>query len=271
MNSRVRLSALSSRSQTARVALIAELLRYGFCRVEVDDTDIHHALEEGLDEASRLDSFRFPPINTEHPPQYNQARREAFTALFDVATTCLRALLTSRDPLALSRALDEIRAPQRNPFMDDERSAESDPFAEDHPFHPSFFNLFNYDHGALNSHLDRSLLTIIKVRPRVISGRSSLWIANKSGQWTNGDRAVSEGAKRAVIVMIGEDGARLPFAADAGLYPAEHCVRLYPEGTYIERSHHRHDPEAHPTENRLSAAFILRSTHLPPLDESRDE
>jgi hypothetical protein len=251
--------------------MIGDLLHDGFSRVEVDDTDTHNALERGLDEASQLEGFRFPPINTEHPPPYNQARREAFTALFDVATICLRALLTPRAPRVLNRALDEINAPQFKPFMADERSAESDPFAKGHPFHPSFFNLFNYDHGALNSHLDRSLLTIIKVRPRVISERSSLWVANRSGRWTNGDRVVSEGGKRAVIVMIGEDGARLPFAADAGLYPAEHCVRLNPEGMYIERSHHRHDPEAHPTENRLSAAFILRCARFPTFDESSDD
>ena len=271
MSSSVQLSALASRSHTARTALISDLLHHGFCRIEVDDIDTHNALEKGLDEASHLEGFRFPPIDTEHPPPYNQARREAFTALFDVATTCLSALLTPRAPRALYQALDEIKAPQLKPFIDDERTAESDPFAEGHPFQPSFFNLFNYDHGALNAHLDRSLLTVIKVRPRLISERSSLWIANGSGRWTNGDRAVSEGAKRAVILMVGEEGARLPFAVDAGLYPAEHCVRLNPTGAYIERSHHRHDPEAHPTENRLSAAFILRSARFPAFDESNDD
>ncbi|CAE8587048.1 unnamed protein product [Polarella glacialis] len=42
-----------------------------------------------------------------------------------------------------------------------------------------------------------------------------------------------------------------------GLAAIEHCVRVDPEGPYIEHSHERRDPEAPSSGNRRSVALVL--------------
>ena len=104
------------------------------------------------------------------------------------------------------------------------------------PFSQSFFNLFNYDAGALNEHRDRSLLTVIhpRVRKQLSNEHSALWVADRSGKWTNADE---EAGENGVIIMIGEDAEHLDFVRSNDLFPALHAVRVSPYGDYIPHSH----------------------------------
>ena len=232
--------------------LLTALRSDGFACLHLDAPDLHAALETALGEAARLDGFRFPPIDATRP-NYTKVQKQAFEALFTIATNLLDALVMSvkRDS-ALHQALAEMRhAPQPLFQRDDE------PFVAGQPFSQSFFNLFNYDSGLLNPHADRSLLTVIKVRGgRFESGQqSALWVCDAEGQWRDADAAVGDDE---VIVLVGEDFASLPIAAELGVYAAEHAVRVDPTGEYVSHSHFRPDPATPPEGNRVSAAFILR-------------
>lgn len=241
-----------------------------------------------------MGEFRFPPLDG--PIVYTESRRLAFRALFEVATNCFSGLFDSSNSGGNSRELelDADATISIRPFAEALRQvrdsgdgddntfrlfqSENEPFqtAAGQPFSQSFFNLFNYDHGSLNSHVDRSLLTVIYSTtaqddlsrasslnnpPRLenASRRSALWVKDNQGMWHDADRIVTPDQ---AIVMVGEDletAAGGSIASTLGLYAAEHSVRVDPLGLRIERSHFRRDPScAEGVRNRLSAAMILR-------------
>ena len=53
----------------------------------------------------------------------------------------------------------------------------------------SFFNLFHYDYGCLNTHKDRYLVTVIAAHSLQDEiPRSALWVRSSTGTWHNVDR-----------------------------------------------------------------------------------
>lgn len=232
--------------------IIQQLAQRGFAIIEVDDQQRAQALRDGIDEARSLSGFRFPPINVEHIT-YDEVHRKAFEALFYTAISCLTVLTTEDE---MTRAHIEKLFSQ----------SEHEPFPLDHDYHPTFFNLFNYDNGALNIHKDRGLVTVIHIDPpEHLSGEaSSIWIKGSDQQWRSGDAIISEAKidtrdKVYILMLVGEEGEVLFTEHNInGLYAAEHSVRVHPEGEYIEYSHHQRDPQSRSTMNRLSAALILR-------------
>ena len=228
--------------------------------MSVDTPDLLRKLEAGLDEAGTLNGFRFPP-NDESPTVYNDVKRAAFGALFEVSTTCFIALCGQETlPSHMQNAVQ--RSPQTQPPLFGKDANSHEPFTTQHVFGQSFFNLFNYNHGLLNPHFDRSLLTVIKAMPGTNDKgtQSALWIRAQNGTWTNADEAVESDE---VIIMIGEDCEGLSFAKQLSLYAAEHAVRVNPTGEYIAHSHFQPDPDTPRQLNRRSAAFILRHDPLP--------
>lgn len=249
------LSSLLNGCPIAKTRFIEQLKQRGFACLALDNQALLSALEDGLEEARRLEGFRFPP-NDESPTVYNRVTRATFRALFEVSTGCFRALCAHETvPGVLQDALDALSQP--GPVLFGEDAQPHEPFCDAHVFAQSFFNLFNYNHGLLNPHFDRSLLTVIKA----LGGKnqeqpqSALWIRGSDGEWTNADQAVSPDE---VIIMIGEDCETLDFASRLGLYAAKHAVRVDPAGQYIAHSHFRPDPNTPTQHNRRSAAFILR-------------
>jgi hypothetical protein len=240
--------ALKRRDGMAITSLRDRLRQVGFAIVKIDEGPLWSTLTDALDDAAALSTFRFPPIGV--PPEYTPVRRAAFEGLFSVATVALAALLDGQRVGAdVAAALEEIGCGPAGLF-----ERENEPFSEGQAFSQSFFNLFNYNCGLLNAHADRSLLTVIAVRPAATAGdaQSALWVRDGAGLWRNADEAVGEGE---VVILVGEDCEALGVL---GLVAAEHAVRVDPNGDYVSQSHFRADPEAAPKNNRISAAFILR-------------
>jgi hypothetical protein len=245
----------------ARESFIKQLTERGFACLCLDDQELLSALEDGLEAAQALDVFRFPP-NDDSPTIYDRITRDTFRALFTVSTMCFKALCVDHKVSDyIAHALKALPVSTHSLFSGDTMAHE--PFSGDHVFSQSFFNLFNYDHGLLNPHFDRSLVTVIKT----LGGQNddhpqtALWVKSSAGHWSNADRVVRHDE---VVIMIGQDCETLSFMADLGLYAAEHAVRVNPAGEYIAHSHFRRDPSTPSKFNRTSAAFILR--HEPPPD-----
>ena len=249
------LSRLQNGCLVTRASFIKQLTQRGFACLTIDDQRLLSALEEGLDAATALTGFRFPP-NDDSPTVYTQVTRDTFSALFKVSTLCFQALCVGHQiPDPLTHALQALSA--SSPALFSDAATPHEPFCDTDVFAQSFFNLFNYNNGLLNPHFDRSLLTVIKARSgeNTTQAQSALWIKSETGDWTNADEAVRPDE---VIIMIGEDCEALGFAVESGLYAAEHAVRVNPAGEYIAHSHFRRDPSTPSEYNRSSAAFILR-------------
>ena len=217
---------------------------------------------KGLTEAAQLTTFRFPP-NTEVQTTYNDHKRDAFKALFEISRSCFISLCAREVlPPPLRTACEAVASDEPPLFSNPD--APEEPFTSPHQFAESFFNLFNYNNGLLNPHFDRSLVTVIK--PQMQAGESSilsaLWVKSSNDEWTNVDLAVGPDE---VIVLLGEDAEQLEFVQRLSLYAAEHAVRVDPKGSYIPHSHFRRDPDTIATGNRISAAFILRHDPVAPV------
>ena len=251
----IALSELQGVDPTAVRSFVEQLRRRGFALVSVDDREMDALLQQGLVDASKLEGFRFPPHDAKDAV-YTPLRRLVFRALLKISVTCLRALIRGEPSAAdYEDAIRDSLAPNFPLFSPDFNG--HDPFTSGQPFGQSFFNLFNYNEGLLNPHYDRSLMTVIKVRPgqNEESSQTALWAKNATDEWTNVDLSVGVND---VVVMIGEDAEGLAFATRHGIYAAEHAVRVTPDGEYIPHSHFQRDPRTPINKNRVSAAFILR-------------
>lgn len=263
MSTAIALSELIQRSPSGLSVLRADLQHRGYARVKVDDVALHTALIDAIEDAAALGGFRFPPLD--EPAVYTPTRRRAFCALYTIAVEVFRALMHGLDcPPSIHNALQGTDATEPLLFGPDGKGHQ--PFCDGQPFGQSFFNLFNYDGGALNPHVDRSLLTVIRVQPgRNESGQqSALWVEGVDEVWRNADSDVTPAD---VLILIGEDCEAIPSIQEYPLKAAAHSVRVDPDGAYIPHSHFRPDPDTPVTHNRKSAAFILRHE---PLDASKD-
>lgn len=222
--------------------LLPSLLRHGFVKVPASPealATLRHAL--GTWSASK--TFRHPPV----PPDAGNGATFpcAFNALFDVCRTSLHLLDLEWQQLEgrpLGAPMHEM--PGGNVFL----PGQSKPFVGGVPpsaFDASFFNLFNYDYGSLNSHVDRGLITVVygfsgtplnghdaRVSEETASvdnqqPRSRLWLRDAAasdlsapGAWVD---AEVECGTDGVILFAGEQlealtGRRVP--------AIEHCVRV---------------------------------------------
>jgi hypothetical protein len=269
-------------------SLLTQLRDPGFAVVRVDEPSSRHGLQVAISEAQKLDTFRFPePKN--HQILYDDPKRMVFRTLFDLALVSLRAVMYEANqirphavPIHLQLAMQQLQQQhQRGNFQLFTNPHE--PFSkEDDPFAQSFFNLFHYGHGLLNSHVDRSLITVIYSRSPAlslaktndsvsISRRSRLWVQDCRGTWHDADAAACTSQKDPMhaIVMVGEDLCSTMLGNVLDLFPAPHAVKVDAvHGEYIADSHHRPDPDQHTgiSNSRLSAAMILR--HDPPHNAS---
>lgn len=246
--------ALKNGSISTRKEVIHQLEMFGFSLLSIENPDLVHGLQSGLSAAEALKSFRFPPINVSEV-KYDQPERDAFRSLYTIAVSTLAALQGDRS---------HLEAPESELFS----ASPDEPLDPSHPLSATFFNLFNYDHGALNAHQDRGLVTIICVAPpEENTDRSSLWIKGADELWRSADESVFSVSRSLqnpqdqmlVILLVGEQGEILLRDKYPQLFAAEHCVRVRPEGPFIERSHHVPDPESLTSGNRISTALILRA------------
>tara|TARA_B100001093_G_scaffold497661_1_gene544844 strand:+ start:771 stop:1412 length:642 start_codon:yes stop_codon:yes gene_type:complete len=208
-------------------------------------------------------TFRFPPVDGQ--ATYSTAFRDCFKALFELSRLCLSWVLAHADESSPDVKLlqDKLHAAE---CLESELFAPNGsghrPFDDSNtPFSSSFFNVFDYDHGLLNVHKDRYLITAIFADsdPATAAKRSVLWVRGADQGWTNVDLEL--GAND-VVFMLGEELERLFIGHPANLYAADHCIRVDPEGEFLARAHFRADPASTQSGNRLSTAFILGEPKL---------
>eukprot|EP00419_Tripos_fusus_P075040 CAMPEP_0172899766 /NCGR_PEP_ID=MMETSP1075-20121228/162642_1 /TAXON_ID=2916 /ORGANISM="Ceratium fusus, Strain PA161109" /LENGTH=272 /DNA_ID=CAMNT_0013755829 /DNA_START=150 /DNA_END=968 /DNA_ORIENTATION=+ len=240
---------------------LAEVLRRdGFIVVEPDSSELA-ALQLPLRSFSSEEQFRFPPPeNLDGTAAIPPAFGRCFNTLYGIAVAAASTLLGTDDRLLV-----------RDPCCP--KSASGRPFQGSGgpwPYNSSFFNIFNYDHGCLNTHRDRGILTVVYgVEGQDIclgnagsvssdEGRGNphktplvptrLWLRT-TDEW--GPRRWFAPPSGSLLLWAGEE-LRLP-----GVEAIEHCVRVDPDGQYVEHSHSTPDPSAPKQGNRRSVALVL--------------
>mmetsp|Transcript_53819 Transcript_53819/g.111799 ORF Transcript_53819/g.111799 Transcript_53819/m.111799 type:complete len:276 (-) Transcript_53819:31-858(-) len=218
--------------------LLTGLRERGYVHVDIDYAE-EAVLVEALEEFAGRSSFRFPPIPGTATASTPVTMPRPFSRCFDLlySVACTAALVMEgrgrRPPKAAPCGEDG-----RGPF-----ERKGGPW----PYSSSFFNIFNYDHGCLNSHVDRGVLTVVygqrmgsenpeatRLWIREPIADEARWVAPSSGQ---------------LLLWAGEGFQSAP--------AVEHSVRVRPDGPYVEHSHSRPDPEAPATGNRRSVALVL--------------
>ena len=255
----------------SRLDFVETLANFGFVKVSLPVGTLLDSLRGGIAEGDRMDTFRFPPVG--EPAVYTDAHRNCFRALYRLGRGGLNWILSciegASEPAAHLRRL--LRS-------SDERSAElfapdglgHAPFTDEQiaAFSSSFFNIFDYEHGSLNGHKDRYLTTTIfaSVSMDTAHERSALWVRGADDIWRNVDSTLGTNE---VVFMIGEELEALLSESGLGLFAADHCIRVDPEGEFIERAHFRRDPTSLVGGNRVSAAFVLGDESIEALLEER--
>lgn len=227
---------------------LAEALRSDcFAEVELAPAELE-VLDSALEAFAGQGAFRYPPVpdaadaaGEEEPdsvePEMPAAFRRCFDMLYGVAATAATTLLGTQE----KRPLQSPCSGGSRPF-----EGEGGPW----PYSASFFNIFNYDHGCLNAHRDRGVLTVVYGAPSEFPGpeaSAGLWLRARG---PGGPRWLAAPPGR-LLLWAGE-GLACP-----GVEAIEHCVRVDPDGPYIERSHSRRDPAAPASGNRRSVALVL--------------
>ena len=234
---------------------LSHLRQHGFVCISLYE-EYHPLVQRVLRHTENFSSFRFPPIDGK--AVYSQDFRDVFSLLYATARQILSAVLQHIP------ACEEVDRLQQGLLCAEEETIFVDansPFLGLEPFSGTFFNLFHYDYGCLNTHKDRYLITVIAAHPCTTideegSGpkHSCLWVRSAQGKWQNVDRSLRPGE---IIVFVGEELERISTAAGFGLYACEHCIRVDPEGAYLPNSHHQRDPQSLPAGNRCSIALVL--------------
>lgn len=237
-----------------RTELLGAFSRDGFIRVELSRAELS-TLEEAVGEFGQARAFRYPPPPPD-PDAYPTSALDVPAAPTRMAPPfgrCFNTLYGILVAAAHSLLGTEHVAVPTPPCVGDALPFEGP--GGPWPYGASFFNIFNYDHGCLNTHRDRGVLTAVygvggepdvhAARPQ--SAASRLWLRAKGPE---GARWVAPESRQ--LLLWAGDGLEV-----SGVEPVEHCVRVDPEGPYIERSHSRSDPAAPPSGNRRSVALVL--------------
>ena len=234
----------------------AQLRRSGFAIIPAPA--VRETCEDALTAFAPLRQFRYPPIpncsvksmpNLTISPNLTKAYRQAFNELYVLAARSLHCVLDTHPTWPRE---------QMAPFPN---SLNCEPFAceasSSLPYSASFGSLFNYDHGFLNAHVDRGLLTAVVGRPPSSGIDSSsddavrLWCrAHDDGAWLDvGEKA----GPSEVVLFVGE---QLEAASGGEFKAIHHCCRLDPTGGHIDTRLEAH-PGAKAEGNRLSMALVL--------------
>uniref|UniRef100_A0A0G4HS21 TauD/TfdA-like domain-containing protein n=1 Tax=Chromera velia CCMP2878 TaxID=1169474 RepID=A0A0G4HS21_9ALVE len=266
------------------------------------------AFEEATQRFLAEGSFRFPPVPTgfaerETRPVYPSEYRTCFNALYRNGVQVLKAVLDEYQ----QETGKELALPQPDfsvvpfPESDGGREEEEDllPFEKglreqkdyqeesDIPYARSFFNIFDYNFGTLNTHTDRCLVTLSWGHParQVEEGVTRLWarstpssrgdkegflrercgksndhfhgqgVRERENEWMDVQALVEKEAEgRGVAVFVGD---ALEEMTEGFVRAAPHCCRVDPHGERLEKTNENRDPGAPSEGNRLSVAMIV--------------
>eukprot|EP00444_Apocalathium_aciculiferum_P018344 CAMPEP_0183458964 /NCGR_PEP_ID=MMETSP0370-20130417/134583_1 /TAXON_ID=268820 /ORGANISM="Peridinium aciculiferum, Strain PAER-2" /LENGTH=356 /DNA_ID=CAMNT_0025650777 /DNA_START=99 /DNA_END=1166 /DNA_ORIENTATION=+ len=214
----------------------------GLIRVEVHPDELA-ALDAALGHFESKHAFRYPLVaggsgdggvvadeEDDDAPPMPLVFGRSFNVLYRIANTAAQLLRSGET--AAAETSHRILPP---PCSDGFRPFEGD--GGPWPYSSSFFNIFNYDCGCLNTHRDRGVLTLVYgvggAPADTGSGPGSrLWfkVPGPEGlHWVP--------AENSQLLLWAGDCLGL-----AGVESVEHNVRVNPDGAYIDRSHHLRDP-----------------------------
>ena len=206
-------------------------------------------------------TFRFPPHDSADSSDLSSLIRP-YSALqaasFNLLYHHCRQIVSCLAP----RCAAPLPLPPEGPVVA-ESALPFGPTPLHNPYHPTFINMFNYDHGSLNAHLDRGLITLNYAFPMQNNSKSRgdtsrLWLRNYeeeeeergAGAWICAEDTLEAGE---ALLFVGEQLSRfLPL-----LRPGYHAVRCDPLGDRLVSSHKQRDPQSSSENNRLSMAMVM--------------
>lgn len=258
-----------------------QIQRIGFGVIRLD-SDSKRVLRKAVSHFEQQNTFRFPPIPSsteEFSPKFTEEYKACFNLLYSMGLHALCELLEAV-PFTHRGSLPDARVAQQAASVPPFTARDSIPFQSHHSaFEGTFFNIFNYNHGSLNAHRDRCLMTLVwgEHSQPTLPDYSRLWvqppfsntgsasealIGTATSPWIDAHRHIASlpdngSGSDGVIVFIGEELAD----ATAGFYPAvQHCVRVHPsdeQAQWLADSHHQRDPAAPTIGNRMSVAMVF--------------
>ena len=236
-----------------------QLVRERYALITLDTDEAHQTLEGAVRRFEPNQTFRFPARDGES--RYNEGTKRCFEILYEAAVVCTQALWCSSPELRA--AFPDIHATTGDAlgseFVLFGTDAPNAPFSSvKAPFAHTFFNIFNYDHGMLNEHKDRGVVTAIYIEPGRLDTEavSQLWVGRGDDDWVAMDSLVKHGQ---LVIFVGEELEAMAQEVGLDLLAVNHCVRVEPRGDYVSYSHSRRDPDTLPEGNRRSAALVLCS------------
>ena len=223
------------------VRLLPPLLHHGFTKVKLSP-EARSTLRNAVVSWNESESFRHPPV----PPDVGKGAifPSAFNVLFDVCRISLQQLNVEWQELygqPIGAPVNEL------PMGDVHLRGQPKPFTGgvvNSPFDASFFNLFNYDYGSLNTHKDRGLITVVygfsgtRINRQALTDteevvsmdtklRSRLWLRDASvNDNSASDAWIDAEAECGTDHLMLFAGEQLELLTDKCVPAIEHCVRV---------------------------------------------
>ena len=223
---------------------ISQLRTNGFTVINLPS--IATTLAPATSSFTKLNQFRYPRNNYDN--QINAKYQQGFDTMYFLTAAWLHQMCpefplppTTTSPFDMSN---------ESPFCGSQASKAL-------PYSDSFASIFNFNHGFLNSHFDRGLLTAVYGRPEpVMVGQHkpavSLWCQNVStGEWVDLGKRTGDGD---IIIMVGE---QLENSTGGTFKAVQHACRVDPTNGQWLNTKLPKDPEAPDRGNRQSIAFVL--------------
>ena len=184
-------AAVAAGQAKARQAFLAQLAYFCWAKVTLEEGSLLSGLVQGVTAGRDMGTFRFPPVGD--TVTYTPAHRACFRSLYSLGRACLGWMLDtvegeSRASTVIREALVAAVQPAEQLFAPQATGMNLSPVPMS-PLPVLFFNIFDYDHGLLNAHKDRYLVTTIFAdsNPETAHQRSVLWVKDRSQTWRNVD------------------------------------------------------------------------------------
>ena len=201
---------------------ISDLKTNGFAVINMPS--IAPTLASATSSFAKLNQFRYPRDNyNEH---VNANYQDAFNAMYFFAASCLHQLCPEFPLPPLTTAPFDMG--NESPFGGSKAS-------RDLPYADSFANIFNYNHGFLNAHLDRGLLTAVFGQTEHTTKRQreptvGLWCQRLStGEWVNLSERTGE---HDIVIFVGE---QLEHATKGAFKAVKHASVVDPNNAGTSR------------------------------------
>ena len=196
--------------------------------------------QEAVSLFTETSKFRYPPLEEfARTKELDQVYSAAFNSLYKLAGITLSEI-SSSFPVPSSSVLPIDTSLTNQPFS-----------AKKLPYNNSFASIFNFNHGFLNKHKDRGLITLVNgfaTSPN--TNRVSLWCKSHHGNW------VDIGVEASINDIVIFSGEQLEEATNGEFKAVDHACRVTPDGERIN-TRLLTEPEAEGFGNRQSVALVL--------------